>query len=120
MIATTALVGLYFLLQVPSPNAPAKVSRALHSERRAIIESESANLNAIATKLTAEGVKDQASEVRTLVVRAPSPDGATRFLPLAEIVPGVAKGLASVPNGKTASWRSVVSAGRRAESILPC
>ena len=112
MIATAGLVGVCLVLQVPSPTAPAKVSGALHSEHRAIIDGESASLIAIATKLAADGLKDQASEVRNLTARAPSPDGAIRFLPLAEIVPGVTKGLDSIPNGRTASWRGEVSAVR--------
>ncbi len=117
MIPVAGLIlACLFPTQVPNPNAAAKVSEALHAEHRSLLEHESGKLDAIVRKLRAEGRKETEAEVRKWIPVAPSPDGATRFVPLAEIVAGNAKGLASVPSGRETPWRGEVYAIRAQSS----
>jgi hypothetical protein len=82
------LVGLLaFLLQVPRPDAGEEVGRELETARRTILARDASELSRLADELAGKGETQAAAEVRARVPRPPKPDGATRFVPLPEIVP---------------------------------
>ncbi len=96
MIAHAGWLAATLLLQVPAPDAAAKESASLHGQERAILDREAARLRSLGENLTTRGEKDAAAQVRRDLPLPPPADGATRFVPLAEIVPGHGQGLANV------------------------
>src|SRR5512144_2865255 len=85
--------------QIPPPETAAERSAPLRREFQAIREREAARLSALADGLEARGQAKEAETVRGLIEAAPPPDGPTRFVPLPEVIPSTALGLASVPAG---------------------
>ena len=82
------LVGLSaFLLQVPRPDAWEEIGRELDAARRTILARESSELSKLADQLSKKGGTQAAAEVRARLTRPTKPDGATRFVPLPDIVP---------------------------------
>src|SRR4051794_32960304 len=106
MIATVWWVSVALVAQVPPPTAAAAFSVELHRERQAIRERETAELDALAERLRAEGRRSESEAV--LARREPPPPvaGPYRFNPLPEVVPardkGKTPGLANVPADKPA------------------
>ncbi len=88
---TFALVPLLAFTQFPDSAAD------LRREIQAVRAREGAALATLLEKLEKDGEKARASEVRALMGPAESPNGAWRFLPLPEVVPGPDKGLPSLP-----------------------
>jgi len=81
--------GLLFVLslsvvQVPPPSLD--VSRELEAARRAIAAREAAELNGLARRLDQQGETEAARQVRQRLPRTVAPGGATRFVPLPEVV----------------------------------
>jgi|GEM_PF-883843 len=110
MITSACCLGLFLATQVPPPPAPgAKVSE-LRREYEAVLQREADALSSLADRLQKRGKQSEAEECRHQMAPAPSPDGASRFVPLPEIVPRKAKALSNVPvKGKgepSESWRS--------------
>src|ERR1700733_7416460 len=88
MCCTCWLVGLLVLpLQVPPPAVVDDVSGELESARRAIIEKEAAALTGLADQLARDGDPESARMVQARLPRPSTPDGATRFVPLPDVVP---------------------------------
>ncbi len=108
MIALAGVFAVAMALQVPPPDAPEKEARALHREERAILDREAARLTALADRLAKRGENDAAAEVRRDLPLPARADGASRFVPLPEIVPARGKGLANIPAGTPApaSWKA--------------
>jgi Protein of unknown function (DUF1570) len=87
MCCTCWLVGLLALpLQVPPPDVVEDLSRQLETARHAIIEQEAAALTGLADQLARDGDPDSARAVRARLPRPSTPDGATRFVPLPDVV----------------------------------
>jgi hypothetical protein len=87
------------VLQVPPPTLD--VSRELEAARRAIVAREAANLNALAHRLDQQGETDAARQVRQRLPQTVAADGATRFIPLPEVV-------AAAPASPATPWRAEV------------
>jgi hypothetical protein len=106
------LLGLVLLTQVPAPDAATKVSAELHRQEQAILERERADLKTIADRLEAVGSPAGARSVRAAMTSISTPNGATLFRPLPEVVSakGAEKGLAAVAaQGEPApSWQAQV------------
>jgi hypothetical protein len=82
------LVGLLALpLQIPRPDAGERAGRELEAARRSILTRERADLEKLADELSRTGSTQAAAEVRGRLPRPARPDGATRFVPLLDIVP---------------------------------
>ncbi len=82
------LVGLLVLpLQVPRPDAAENVGRQLEAARRSILARETADLGTLAEELSRTGARQAAAEVRDRLPHPVKPDGATRFVPLPDVVP---------------------------------
>ncbi len=85
MSCSGCLVGLsLWLLQVPAPGLDP--SRELEARRRSIASREAAELTSLANALAAQGDVQSAQQVRRRLPQSISTDGATRFIPLPEIV----------------------------------
>jgi hypothetical protein len=89
--------------QIPPPETAAERSAPLRQESRAIREREAARLGTVADGLEARGQAKEAEAVRVLIEPAPPADGPTRFVPLPEVIPSGALGLANVPAGRPGS-----------------
>ena len=94
--------GLLFVLslsvlQVPPPALD--VSHELDDARRKIEAREAAELNGLGHRLEQKGEPDAAREVRQRLPQAVAADGATRFVPLPEVV-------AAVPASDASPWRA--------------
>lgn len=87
MSGTAVLFALGLVFQVPSPNASARESARLHGEYRALIEGETKRLEALAAKLGAAKESRAAELVRSHLPASTPPGGASRFIPLPEVVP---------------------------------
>jgi Protein of unknown function (DUF1570) len=72
------------VLQVPPPSL--EVSRELEAARRTIAAREVSESNALAQRLDQQGETEAARQVRQRLPRAVAPDGATRIVPLPEVV----------------------------------
>ncbi len=82
------LVGLMAVgFQVPPPDAGEEVGRALENARRTILAREAAELTKLGSQLSEVGETGAAAEVLAKVPAPRKPDGATRFVPLPDIVP---------------------------------
>ncbi len=82
------LVGLLALpLQVPRPGAGEEAGRELEAARRSILAREATDLRNWAEELSGMGAAQVAADVRSRLPRPVKPDGATRFVPLADMVP---------------------------------
>src|SRR5437660_7692550 len=101
------IVGAILTLQVPPPQSAEKLSADLRREHRAIQEAEAAKLKELADRLQGKGDSKGDQEVRSLIPAALPADGPTHFVPLPEVIPAPAKGLANVPAAgpPTAPWR---------------
>ena len=108
MIATAGLLVVALLLQVPRPDAAVKESDAIRRQERAVLDREAARLRSLADGLASRGEKAGAVEVRCDLPLPTPADGASRFVPRAEVVPARVKGLANVPAGGHAPspWRT--------------
>jgi hypothetical protein len=81
------LVGLVALpLQVPRPDAGEDVGRDLEAARRSILGREAADLGSLAEELSRMGSTQAAADVRARLPRRVRRDGATRFVPLPDVV----------------------------------
>jgi hypothetical protein len=111
-----AALLLSLVLQVPAPNATAQASARLHDEYSAILDGEAKELKSLIDKLAGGQEKEAADELRKLLPQPAGSDGATRFVPLPEVVPAPAQGLANIPPGK---WQGELEASRtRASASL--
>ena len=83
------LVGLFALLfQVPPPDAGEEAGRELETAQRTILARESSELTKLSDDLSAKGETGGTAGPRVQRLPRPAkPDGATRFVPLPEIVP---------------------------------
>jgi hypothetical protein len=87
MRSTWWLAGLLCLpLQVPRPFVGEEVTRELETARRAILDREAAGLRNLAEQREKEGQAEAAKAVRARLPRPAAPDGATRFVPLPDVV----------------------------------
>ena len=114
MITSACWMGLLLFAQVPPPAvAPEKVSE-LRKEYEATIKRETDAITALAGKLQKQGKAKDAEECRRKIDSPQSPDGASRFVPLLEVVPRRSKALANVPvKGAGAEpWRGELDAIR--------
>jgi hypothetical protein len=114
MLAPIPLLVLTLTAQVPPPDAAVKVAESLRSEERAILDREAGRLKALADRLAAGGDAEAARQVRSFLPPPPEPDGALRFVPLPEVVPGRGRGLPNVPAGPRPAppWRAEADAAR--------
>ncbi|WP_406699952.1 DUF1570 domain-containing protein [Singulisphaera sp. Ch08] len=96
MLAFYCGLGILLTLQVPPPNLADQPSAALHQAFQTIREQETAELDALATRLTEQGQSVAAMTVRTAVEPVPLADGATRYLVLSKVASSPVKGLANV------------------------
>lgn len=85
------------VLQVPPPALD--VSRELEAARRTIVAREAAELNDLGHRLEQKGEPDAAHLVRQWLPQAVAADGATRFIPLPEVV-------AAAPPIGARAWRA--------------
>jgi len=116
MVTLVWVVGAVLVLQVPPPNSGASPATELRREARALREQETGQLKALAERLRARGDSAAVAEVLARVEPARPAGGATRFVPLPEVVPAPAKGLANVParGPIDAAWRTELQATRSA------
>jgi hypothetical protein len=111
MCGTAVLLALGLVFQVPSPNASALESERLHAEYRALIEGEAKRLKDLAAQLS-EAKESKATElVRSLSPASTSFGGASRFVPLPEVVPPPEPKAAGRPTEK---WRDELESIRSA------
>lgn len=102
MTSLSWLVPLCLALQVPPPAPNSDRSGAeLKSAAKEIHQRESAALENLESKLTGPQRLAAAAEIQNFKAPRPQSAGATRLVPLAEVVPAPGKGLASVPNAGT-------------------
>jgi hypothetical protein len=94
------LVGTVLLFQVPAPLLDRGDAAELEQERHAIVARETAELEELADRLDGQGAAAAARQVRERVQRPVAPDGATRFVPLPELVAPGATGPLSAPEGQ--------------------
>ena len=80
------VIGLCLLAQVPPPLLGNDAAQELEAARRSSIAREAVELNGLAEQLVRRGEAQAARQVRGLIPRAAAPDGATRLMPLAEVV----------------------------------
>ena len=80
------LIGLCLLGQVPPPLLGNDAAQELEAARRSSIAREAAELNRLAEQLARLGKTQAVSQVRGLIPRPAPPDGATRLMPLPEVV----------------------------------
>jgi len=80
------LVGLWLLAQVPQPAPGTDAAQELEAAQCSIIEREAVELNSLAGQLAGQGETGAAQQVRACIKRPGQPDGATRLLPLPEVV----------------------------------
>jgi hypothetical protein len=98
MAIPALVIGLFSFCQVPAPALGDDVYRELERARRAILAREAAELTKLVASLADKGENTGAERVTAKLPRPPSPDGASRFVPLPAVV-----GPAS-PEGNE-SWR---------------
>lgn len=109
MLATALLIGTLLTTQVPPPSPASTGPSDLRAERFAILQAEAGELEALAGRLEKAGDAKAAAAVRRRMWRARDKDGATRFVPLPEVVAKVASGLANVPaseKGRGEDWQT--------------
>lgn len=118
MIVPAGLLAVVMAVQIPSPVAAANLSDGLRRQERLILDGEAERLKAIADRLARNGQAEAAAEVRRGLPAPPSPEGATRFRPLPEVVPRHQTGLANVGAGVDAgqNWRAERTAVRIASA----
>src|SRR6516225_7526542 len=87
MSGTAVLLALGLVFQVPPPNASAQESERLHAEYRALIEDEAKRLEELAAQLSEAKESKAAELVRSISPASTSFGGASRFVPLPEVVP---------------------------------
>lgn len=99
MIASSCLIALSLVLQVPPPNAAEARSAELMAARRAIESRERENLLALAERARGRGETAAATSIAALADPPAAAKGETRFLPLADVIPAISpqRGLANVP-----------------------
>jgi len=97
------VLGILLLWQVPPPGAADAQAAGLRRERDSIRAHENEALQALADRLAKQGQKDQAGQVRAGIEADLDKNGASRFVPLPEVVPPVPKGLANLPATKSAA-----------------
>ena len=73
--------------QIPPPLPAEADASDLRAELRSLLERESNRLEALAESLRGRGQADQAEAVARRIEPVPPPDGPTRFVPLADVVP---------------------------------
>ncbi|HEV3164406.1 MAG TPA: DUF1570 domain-containing protein [Isosphaeraceae bacterium] len=113
MIQALGVLGFVLLVQIPPPQAASELASALRAERQALRAKETAQLEAVASRLDTEGKKPDASEVRSRIEPAPPLNGPTIFKPMPEVI-APARGLANVPAAGL-KWRAEVQ-GIRTQS----
>jgi hypothetical protein len=97
MVHAAWLLGLTAVLQVPEPGIAEDRSAGLRAEWESIRAQETKSLQALADRLTKENQPAPAKQIRALLDSQKEEEGATRFRPLADVVPANARGLANVP-----------------------
>jgi hypothetical protein len=83
---------MVFPVQVPPPNSGEAVARELEVVRRSILAREAVESSGLADQLAEHGETQGAQEVRGWLVRPAAPDGATRLMPLPDVVAPRARG----------------------------
>jgi len=83
MLIPIGLAAALALAQVPPPDAPLRASAELRAARDAIRDRESKALVEVADRLGGEASRS----IRARLDPPPDPDGSSRFVPLAEILP---------------------------------
>jgi len=87
MLSTWWLAGLLaFPLQVPRPDEGEKLGRELESARTSILATEADELTGLAEELAKRGETRAVADVRARLPRPIERDGATRFVPMPEVV----------------------------------
>ena len=92
------VLGLLLVLQVPAPAPGNDAGRELESVRKKLLASEHAALVGLAERLSREGKKEAAQQVRQRMPRPVEPDGPTRLSPLPEVVGTLAAESGSLPD----------------------
>ena len=117
------LIGLCLLGQVPPPLLGNDAAQELEAARRSSIAREAAELNRLAEQLARLGKTQAVSQVRGLIPRPAPPDGATRLMPLPEVVErgsGVKEasptGLVEIRNRTAAELFELAQRAAKAES----
>jgi len=80
------LIGLWLFAQVPPPLLGTEPAHELEAAQRSIIAREAAELTSLSDRLAGQGETGAAQQVRLCISRPAQPDGATRFVPLPEVV----------------------------------
>jgi Protein of unknown function (DUF1570) len=86
MSCSVLLVGLSLLVQVPPPDLDRTTARELEIARRSIVGNEAAQINDLAQQLARTGDSKAAQFVRERIPRPVERNGATRIMPLADVV----------------------------------
>jgi hypothetical protein len=119
------LVGLLALpLQVPRPDEGENLGRQLEAARRSILAREAAELGKLAEEVSRKGSAQAAAEVRARLPRPMHLDGATRFVPLLDVVPAQpanqhGAGPARFPEIRTRSASEFFDLAKRAAGAEP-
>jgi hypothetical protein len=106
--------------QVPPPRDVSAKAAELAESRLAIEARESKSLRELADRLARTGDPASASAVRRLMATEPPANGASRLMPLPEVVPASGSGLASVRSrpagavsgGSPSAWQAELDASR--------
>jgi hypothetical protein len=101
--------------QVPPPRDVAAKSAELSEARQAIVARESQALQALARRLDEKGDAAGAKTVRALAPAPRPADGASRLVPLPEVVPASGTGLASVRSRPPGAVRGASPSAWQAE-----
>lgn len=99
MIGQLWLLGVALAVQVPAPNAAEVRAAELRQDRDAIIAREREGLRKAAEALRGQGQDALAGEAAALAESRKTGGGASRFVPLSELVPPAqeGRGLANLP-----------------------
>lgn len=113
------IIGLSLVFQVPPPSPVSDPGLQLKESARSIREREARNLEGLAAA-AGKGKERAAVEIRGLLPQPQPRDGASRIIPLPEVVPAGGRGLTSIsskgPNPASSAgaeaWRAGVEQAR--------
>ena len=114
------LVGLSLVFQVPAPSPGSDPAVELKAAARSILEREARALEVLAAGVAGKDDVKAAAEIRRLLPRSRPRDGASRIVPLPEVVPPRGRGLTSIsskgskPSGpaEAGAWHAGVEKAR--------
>ena len=96
MLHAEWLVGISLVFQVPAPSPASDPAAELKAAARSILEREARALEVLAAGVAGKDDVQAAAEIRRLLPRSRPRDGASRIVPLPEVVPPRGRGLTSI------------------------